>query len=130
MGYRGQGDLHDAAGNARRLESAVRSLVDPPKRGKDTRSNPGRAYTGRLIPGKESRVGTRQSGEHPSAGAAVGGGGIASPLTEVAGTRTYHADLVFTSSDGFLTWQESPVNQVRMTDSGGAAVVFNYSGTF
>lgn len=137
MGYRGQGDLQrridaekarfDAAKSAASLESAVRSLVDPPKRGKDSRANPGRVYTGRLIPGKESRAGSRQSAGHPSDGATPGGG-IASPLTETAGNRAYHStDATMVSSDGMFTLQYRPVSVIEMTDANGAAVTFNYA---
>lgn len=52
------------------------------------------------------------------------GGGIASPLTEVADSRVYAATPVnFYSSDGLIQLQIYPASEIHMTDANGSAVV-------
>ena len=54
--------------------------------------------------------------------ASDGEGSIASPLTEKAGTRTYHADQEITSSDGLFVLVWSPVEALRFSDDNGEDV--------
>lgn len=59
----------------------------------------------------------------------VGGrGGIASPLTEPDYTkRTWHPEVIVTSSDGVFTLGIEPIKHVEMTDADGAPVVIEYA---
>lgn len=54
-------------------------------------------------------------------------GGIASPLTETAhADRTYHAQTILTTTDGFLSIVLRPINKVKFTDANGATVEMIY----
>lgn len=102
------------------LKSAIQSL-QPQARGK-----------GKLdgLAGGRPISGLRGSGigSAPATGASVSSSaGIASPLTETDGTRTYHANQTLTSSDGLLTLEFAPVNQVTMTDANSAEVRMVYA---
>lgn len=56
------------------------------------------------------------------------GSGIASPLTETPGTRTYHTSLkVIASTDGSTFISVQLPSAVTMTDATGAEVIFNYA---
>jgi hypothetical protein len=56
-----------------------------------------------------------------------GGTTIKSPLTETAGSRTYHASLrTIKSSDGLFVLVYRNTNTVSTVDAGGNAVVFVY----
>lgn len=52
---------------------------------------------------------------------------IASPLKEVEGTRTYHAEQELVSSDGLFTLTWTPVNQLTMKDDNGEIVELRLS---
>lgn len=54
------------------------------------------------------------------------GGGVASPLTEKAATRTYHPFEVVTGSDGLEAVVYAPIDATTVVDAVGATIVFNY----
>ncbi|MVW75398.1 hypothetical protein [Pseudomonas xionganensis] len=64
-----------------------------------------------------------------------GGGGIASPLTEVTRTeggqvvpdRDYWPSINLYSSDGLMTFKLAAIKQAKFTDADGAAVAINYA---
>ena len=51
------------------------------------------------------------------------GTGIASPLTESPGSRTYHDAQTIYSSDGFLALEWSPAHELTCTDANDEDVV-------
>ena len=55
--------------------------------------------------------------------------GIASPLTEVAGTRTYHPTQTLTSSDGYTTWEVEPTKEISLVDGAGNPVALVLANT-
>ncbi len=58
---------------------------------------------------------------------AANSGGIASPLTEVAGQRTHHTTArSLTSSDGLFVLTYYNLKTIRFLDAKGRAVIFNY----
>lgn len=67
-------------------------------------------------------------GEWRGGGEAVGGGGIASPLSEVEGSRTYHEHSSWVYSNDYLIATEiRPLRSMTMTDANGAPIVFNFA---
>ena len=65
-----------------------------------------------------------QGGE-PSSG---GGGGIASPLTEVdSDSREYWDRSYLLSVDFLIAYELKPLKQVSMVDAGGAEVIMRYA---
>ena len=59
-------------------------------------------------------------------GTAAAASGIASPLREIVGSRTYHAEKTIDSTDGFFQLVYEPLKSVRMLDAGGRVVEFNF----
>ncbi|WP_073267447.1 hypothetical protein [Phytopseudomonas punonensis] len=55
------------------------------------------------------------------------GGGIASPLTETANTRTFHESVIRTSMDGAVFFEVRAAKTVTMTDANGAEVIMEYA---
>ena len=55
------------------------------------------------------------------------GGGIASPLTETPGTRTFHESVIRPSLDGAVFFELRAAKTVTMTDVNGAAVVMEFA---
>lgn len=55
------------------------------------------------------------------------GGGLASPLTETASTRTYYAETVIPTTDGLFAVRLQRVHAVTMTDANDDPAVFNYA---
>ena len=67
-------------------------------------------------------------GEWRGGGEAAGGGGIASPLSEVEGSRTYHEHPSWVYSNDYLIATEiRPLRSMTMTDANGAPIVFNFA---
>lgn len=62
----------------------------------------------------------------PRRAEAVGGGGIASPLKEQAGTREYHPSVLRPSTDGAVFFMVRAAKTVRMTDANDEEVVMEY----
>lgn len=58
-----------------------------------------------------------------------GGGGIAGPLTEKDGSRTYHPRGFIYSNDFLLALEIRPLASMTMVDANSAEIVFNYDGT-
>lgn len=76
----------------------------------------------RLSDPKKPQPITARSGSAPRPATTASGGGIASPLTETAGSRTVYADKVLTTTDGMLTWVIKPWHVITGTDANGATV--------
>jgi hypothetical protein len=54
------------------------------------------------------------------------GGGIASPLVELAGSRTYYDDQTIDSSCGLFEFVYKPLRSLSLRDANGNAVVVIY----
>lgn len=59
--------------------------------------------------------------------APTSGGGIASPLTETPGTRTYYDPVLLPSTDGLAWIKWRAVKQISMIDANNASVVMDYA---
>ena len=55
-----------------------------------------------------------------------GAGGIASPLSEVSGGRTYYAERTIDSTDGMFQLVYLPLKTITMRDANGEIVVFGF----
>lgn len=55
-----------------------------------------------------------------------GSGGIASPLTEQAGKRTYYPDRYISSTDGIFSFAWAPTRRAEYKDANGAEVLVDY----
>lgn len=99
------------------LQRAVDALVFPAK-----------ARTLPALPGVVPLPATTRAVGPAVAGKPGGsGGGIASPLTETAVSRTYHATpQTIYSSDGVLAFRVRALQQVTLTDANGAEVIMIY----
>lgn len=75
--------------------------------------------------GIPSRRGYVEKQYQPGSG---GVGGIASPLTEVAGSREYHSQTTRLYSNSFLIFAEvQPLQRLHFIDSAGADVAFDFA---
>ncbi|CDF86329.1 conserved hypothetical protein [Pseudomonas knackmussii B13] len=75
---------------------------------------------------KGSRPATKGRGDWQDPASTGTGGGIASPIVEVA-ARTYYAEQTLQSSDGLWSFRVKPIQQVTFHDSNGAEVLMIYA---
>ena len=113
--------------NARRASGVVmrddmRALADPPQLRQPMPT----------IPKRGGMAAARGTGEY-TAVAAAGGGGLASPLTEIGdgashSSREYYEDQVvyFHSSDYLLAVEIKPLKTLRMVDADGSEATFEF----
>jgi hypothetical protein len=97
------------------IKRDINALIPPKARGKK-----------RLAPlaGNRSIKASRGVGK-PAAAATANG--IASPLTEIAGSRTFHTtERELRSSDGLFVVSYYNIKQLRMRDAASSEVVFIY----
>lgn len=99
------------------LTDDLRKIVLPPGRG-----------TGRLgtIAARGAIGASRGVAELEVAGG-VSGGGIASPLTEIAGIRSYHAEQELKSSDGLFVIVYRPIKNTLFRDANAQQVEVEYT---
>lgn len=85
---------------------------------------------GRLpsAPAKEPINSSLGVGTAPAASAAstTAEGGIASPLEEVAGTRTYHSNYAVYSPDGLFVMILKPIRSAQFKDNNGKVIDVKY----
>lgn len=71
----------------------------------------------------------RGRADYKAPAAATGGGGIASPLTEVelagVGDRTYWPAMLQTTTDGLFSFEVRPIKTWKFLDADGNAVLMN-----
>lgn len=69
----------------------------------------------------------RSIGQAPSEpSSSNAGSGIASPLTEIPGTREYY-DSEYVSSDGLFVVEMKPVKSAQFKDANGTVITINYA---
>lgn len=78
-------------------------------------------------PAKTAIPATVGVGKDAGAGSRGTGAGVASPLTETTGTRTYYDSITQTSSDGIFTVVVRPVHELYTTDASGSAIKFIFN---
>ncbi|MCF6780931.1 hypothetical protein [Stutzerimonas stutzeri] len=115
---RAGGAAMEANRRGQQVVEDIHSLAPPPAQRKTLRTiDP----VGALPPRRGSGV-----YQAPAAGNNTGGG-IASPLTEVPGSREYYAStVVIPSVDGSSYMAIQVPARIRMTDANGTEVVFQY----
>ncbi|MET0047467.1 MAG: hypothetical protein ABW066_06770 [Sedimenticola sp.] len=93
------------------------------------RLRPGKAGRGRLdAPEDRAAIPAgRGRGYRTTEGGGGGGGGISSPLTEIDGERTYHAERTLYSSDGLFTIVYTPIASAKFQDGDGNLVEVIYA---
>ena len=95
----------------------INALVNQPRQ---RRSLPAVEPRGSVAP-------QRGRGNYTAPPATGTGGGISSPLSEVPGSREYHtASVVIQSVDGSTYMAVQVPSRIKMTDSTGAEVIFEY----
>ena len=110
---RASGAAMEASRTGKSVADDIQSLVQPPRQAKPLpRIDPVGA-----LPASQGR-GVYKA---PS-----GGGGIASPLIETAGTREYHPSILRASTDGAVFFEVRAAKKVTMTDANGEPVVLEF----
>ena len=95
----------------------INALLNPPRERRTLKQLEPRG-------GVTGQVGTGNYTAPPATGT---GGGISSPLSEVPGSREYHtASVVIRSVDGSTYMAVQVPSRIKMTDSTGAEVIFEY----
>lgn len=95
----------------------INALLNPPRERRTLKQLEPRG-------GVTGQVGTGNYTAPPATGT---GGGISSPLSEVPGSREYHtASVVIQSVDGSTYMAVQVPSRIKMTDSTGAEVIFEY----
>lgn len=93
------------------------------------------AYSkGRLPPATQKnaippKVGVGVGPTQTQNNAASSAAGIASPLTEVEGSRTYHQATTVYSTSGLRAFRFATVKSITFTDANGNLVVMKYGDT-
>lgn len=97
------------------IKRDINKLIPPKARGKKRLP---------ALAGNRSIAGSRGIGR---ASGSAASGGIASPLTEVAGQRVYHTTArSLISSDGLFTLMYYNLKSIRFLDAKSRTVIINY----
>ncbi len=113
---RAAGDAMVARRTGRSVQADVNALVNRPRQRQALPSVEPRG-------GIPARVGVGSYGGNPQGG---GGGGIASPLTEVPNSREYLTDTTWVETiDGCGLFRVRVAKKVTLTDADGETVIIN-----
>ncbi len=91
-----------------------------------------RKPTGPLPPAPGSAIPAQRGIARPGVGkqqGSGGGGGIASPLSEVPGSRVYYAPQTVTTTDGAIIFRIEPLKEVQFEDANGETITVQFQSS-